>query len=81
MLFSLVNVFIFDSKSIIENGWLQGVDYLTLLIICISAFNGLIIAAVMKYADNIIKCYATSIAIIFSSLVSHFIYHDLNLNM
>ena len=70
-----------DSKSIAENGWLQGIDTLALLIVAISALGGLVIAAVMKYADNIIKCYATSIAIVFSALVSHFIFKDLNVNM
>ena len=35
---------------------------------------------VMKYADNIIKGFATSISIIFSSLVSYLIFNDLVIN-
>ena len=76
-----MNVGLNDSKAIAENGWFQGINSLAMLIICIAAVGGLVIAAVMKYADNIIKCYATAIAIVFGSLVSHFIYRDLNLNM
>ena len=64
-----------------ENGWFQGIDSLAILIIALSALGGLVIAAVMKYADNIVKGFATSISIIFSAFVSHFIYHDLKINM
>lgn len=81
IIFSFLNVCINDSKAIKENGWLQGINSLVILIICIAAVGGLVIAAVMKYADNIIKCYATAIAIVFGSLVSHFIYRDLSLNI
>ncbi|CAF3769654.1 unnamed protein product, partial [Rotaria sordida] len=40
------------------------------------AIGGLIIAAVIKYADNIIKGFATSLSIILSSAVSYFILND-----
>jgi UDP-sugar transporter A1/2/3 len=40
------------------------------------AFGGLIIAAVIKYADNILKGFATSLSIILSSLVSYYLLED-----
>ena len=42
----------------------------------LQAFGGLIIAAVIKYADNIIKGFATSLSIILSSVVSYFVLND-----
>ena len=35
-------------------------------------------AAVIKYADNILKGFATAISIIVSSLVSYFLLNDFN---
>ena len=43
----------------------------------LAAFGGLVIALVMKYADNIIKAFATSISIVFSSIVSYAFLNDL----
>jgi UDP-sugar transporter A1/2/3 len=40
------------------------------------ALGGLVIAAVIKYADNIMKGFATSISIILSSIASYFILKD-----
>lgn len=41
----------------------------------LQAFGGLVVAAVVKYADNILKGFATSVSIVVSSLVS---FHFLN---
>ena len=40
------------------------------------ALGGLVIAAVIKYADNILKGFATSLSIILSTLISYFWLHD-----
>ena len=40
------------------------------------AFGSLVIAAVIKYADNILKGFATSISFILSSIVSNFLLKD-----
>lgn len=42
----------------------------------VKALGGIIVAVVMKYADNILKGFATSLSIILSSLVSFFIMND-----
>ncbi len=44
--------------------------------IIFQALGGLVIAAVIKYADNILKGFATSISIILSSVVSYFFLKD-----
>lgn len=40
------------------------------------ALGGLVIAAVIKYADNILKGFATSLSIILSTLISYFLLQD-----
>ena len=42
----------------------------------IKALGGLVIAAVIKYADNILKGFATSLSIILSSVCSYFLLRD-----
>ncbi len=43
--------------------------------IIIKAFGGLIVAIVVKYADNILKGFATSISIVLSCIVSIFLFN------
>lgn len=40
------------------------------------AFGGLVVAAVVKYADNILKGFATSLSIVVSSFVSFYFLGD-----
>ncbi|MEQ2183476.1 hypothetical protein GOODEAATRI_033065, partial [Goodea atripinnis] len=42
----------------------------------LQALGGLVIAAVIKYADNILKGFATSLSIILSTLISYFLLQD-----
>ena len=42
----------------------------------IQALGGLIVAAVMKYADNILKGFAAALSIILSSLTSYLLLND-----
>ena len=40
------------------------------LVVFINGFGGLLVAATMKYADNIVKCFATALAIISTTVLS-----------
>lgn len=59
-----------DGATIVQKGFFVNYNSLTWLVISIQAFGGLVVALVVKYADNILKGFATSISIILSSLVS-----------
>jgi len=55
---------------IISKGFFHGYDAVVWLIVFLQAFSGLVVAVVVKYADNILKGFATSAAIIISCLAS-----------
>ncbi|MPC13162.1 UDP-N-acetylglucosamine transporter [Portunus trituberculatus] len=59
-----------DSRAIKESGFFQGYSLATWLVVLIQAFGGLMVSVTMKYADNILKGFATSLSIVMSSLVS-----------
>lgn len=57
-----------------EKGLLQGFDATVWCVVAVQAFGGLLVAVVIKYADNILKAFATSFAIIVSSVAAIFIF-------
>ena len=50
-------------------GFFHGIDRLACLIFVMQAVSGLLVAVVIRYADNILKAFATSISIVISSLL------------
>ena len=67
---ALLGVFLSDGNAVVKHGLMQGFNQLTWLVIGLQALGGLLVAMVVKYADNILKGFATSISIILSCLVS-----------
>ncbi|XP_065649460.1 UDP-galactose translocator-like [Hydra vulgaris] len=59
-----------DGTKIKQNGLLFGYSAIVWFVIFMQAFGGLLVAVVVKYADNILKGFATSFAIIVSCIVS-----------
>ncbi|XP_046978570.1 UDP-N-acetylglucosamine transporter isoform X1 [Vanessa cardui] len=53
---------------------LKGFDGFVWYLVVLQAAGGLIVAVVVKYADNILKGFATSVAIIISCIVSIYIF-------
>ncbi|UJR22806.1 hypothetical protein I4U23_025836 [Adineta vaga] len=74
--FGLIIVFCMDGRAVIDKGFFQGYSNVVWVVIFLQAFGGLIIANVIKYADNIIKGFATSLSIVFSCIISYFFLHD-----
>jgi solute carrier family 35 (UDP-sugar transporter), member A1/2/3 len=67
---ALITAFIKDHKAILSDGFFQGYSPLVLLVITLEAGGGLVVAAVIKYADNILKSFATAVSIVTSTIVS-----------
>ncbi|ESN90146.1 hypothetical protein HELRODRAFT_194657 [Helobdella robusta] len=70
VLTGLVTVIVFDSKEISEKGFFFGYDFVVVLLIVLQSVGGILVAVVVKYADNILKGFATSAAIVVSCIVS-----------
>ncbi|CAO3678620.1 unnamed protein product [Umbelopsis ramanniana] len=76
LLFGLVFVVgIQDGRKVVTDGFFAHYNVLTWVVISIQAIGGLIVALVVKYADNILKGFATSISIILSMLVSVWLFN------
>lgn len=70
LLMSLLN----DRTNISENGFFFGYDSFVYFLVLLQACGGLIVAVVVKYADNILKGFATSLAIVLSCVVSIYLF-------
>lgn len=56
-------------------GFFFGYDSVVWVIVFLQAFSGLVVAVVVKYADNILKGFATSAAIILSCIASMYFFN------
>lgn len=72
--FSLAGMLAYDIQPIMEGGMLQGYDWLTWVVVANQALGGLLVAIVVKYADNILKGFATSLSIIVSGVISIYLF-------
>jgi len=67
---AFIGAFVQDGNAILETGFLQGYSPLVWGVITLQAVGGLVVAAVLKYADNILKCFGNAVSIILSCLLS-----------
>ncbi|KAJ1349343.1 hypothetical protein KIN20_004893 [Parelaphostrongylus tenuis] len=63
------------SPSAIWDHMLYGFDWAVWSAVAISAFGGLVVAVVIKFADNILKAFATSFAILLNCILSYFLFN------
>lgn len=69
-----VMCFLTDWNRITTDGFFFGYDSFIVYLICLQAAGGLIVALVVKYADNILKGFATSLAIIVACVFSMYFF-------
>lgn len=74
VLVGLFGVYWNDGETVSEKGFLHGYNGWVWWVVLMQAFGGLLVAVVVKYADNILKGFATSLAIIVSCVFSVFIW-------
>eukprot|EP00605_Chrysophyceae_sp_TOSAG23-4_P000350 GSChrysophyteH1.ASY1.ANO1.397.1 assembled CDS len=70
-----------DGDQISKEGFFFGYNNLVWGTIACQAAGGLLVAIVVKYADNVIKNFATSLSIIVSAVVSQMLFQDLLVNV
>ncbi|XP_037628643.1 UDP-galactose translocator isoform X1 [Sebastes umbrosus] len=63
-----------DGDAIAEHGFTFGYTSMVWCVIFNQAFGGLLVAVVVKYADNILKGFATSFSIIVSTVTSIYLF-------
>lgn len=73
--FGLLTCFVNDASPIYNHGFFHGYDLFVWYLVLLQAGGGLIVAVVVKYADNILKGFATSLAIIISCIASIYIFN------
>uniref|UniRef100_A0A8C6STZ9 Solute carrier family 35 member A3b n=1 Tax=Neogobius melanostomus TaxID=47308 RepID=A0A8C6STZ9_9GOBI len=71
----LLGMLLYDGESVRQSGMFQGYSS---VLFYVQALGGLVVAVVIKYADNILKGFATSLSIILSTLISYFLLVDFN---
>ena len=70
IVFASMTMFLSDGHDVRQKGFLYGYTPLVWTAIFTQSAGGLLVAVVIKYADNILKCFATSSAIIISCVIS-----------
>ena len=61
--FAFVGVFLQNHEQVLVGNFFQGYDAVVLLIVLLQTAGGIIIAFVMKFASNILKCLAVGLSI------------------
>lgn len=76
-LFALITSFSNDWENIQEKGFFFGYTSLVWVNILVQSGGGLLVAVVIKYADNILKGFATSAAIVLSCIASWYLFNTI----
>jgi UDP-sugar transporter A1/2/3 len=70
VIIAFITVYATDAAAVAEHGFLGGYSPLVWTVVTVQAVGGLIVAVVVKYADNVLKVFATSFSIIISCVIS-----------
>ncbi|XP_055332162.1 UDP-N-acetylglucosamine transporter-like [Paramacrobiotus metropolitanus] len=76
VILGLLGVLFNDYEAVRDKGFFQGYNYLTVLVIFCHGVGGIIVALTIRYADNILKCFASAVSIILSCFVSYVFLND-----
>ena len=73
LVLGLGSVWTIDRHAVAAHGFFQGYTWLTAFVVMQVSAGGLLVGLIMRYADNVVKGFATSLSIVISSCVSAFI--------
>ena len=71
----VVTMWISDGDEIRDKGFFYGYTWAVLAVVSFQAFGGLMVALVVKYADNILKGFSTSASIVISCIASIYFFN------
>lgn len=74
VLIAYITVYVKDAAEINVQGFLGGYTGIVWTVVIVQAVGGLIVATVVKYADNVLKVFATSFSIVVSCIISAFMF-------
>lgn len=74
MIFNAIAIVVQDFDAVVNKGFFHGYSLITVLMILNHALSGIAVSTVMKYADNIVKVYSTSVAMLLTAVVSVFLF-------
>jgi len=63
-----------ELEGVIEDGFFFGYNSMVWIVILLQAVGGLVVAVVVKYADNILKGFAASFSIVTSCILCYFVF-------
>lgn len=76
-LLGIVAMLVSDWNQLLVGGFFQGYNAITWMVILLQTFGGLVVSLAVRYADSILKGFATSISIVLSTLCSYYLLGDL----
>jgi len=76
VLLGLVYALVIDGARIKQGGWFQGFGFLTWCIVLMQALSGFVVSLVIKYADNIMKNFASAFSTLLTASLSYPMFGD-----
>ena len=70
VILAFLGVYTKDHKAVYERGFFGGYTTIVWIVVIVQAAGGLIVAVVVRYADNVLKTFAASFSIVVSCVVS-----------
>ena len=71
---AFITIYSKDYAAVQKQGFLGGYSSIVWTVVTVQAVGGLIVATVVKYADNVLKVFATSFSIVVSCIISAFLF-------
>jgi UDP-sugar transporter A1/2/3 len=70
LFFGGVTMVVKEPQALSREAFFRGYDHLVCMVVVVNALGGMVVAMVIKYADNILKGFATGISTLLSTLCS-----------